>query len=124
MFEDLIVDPVVAPEAEASALTEEPMNTSFNKDDFVFLPSFLSIVELLQTGSDQAKIGRAVSDLWDKFDRAQMLLSELPGIQYTKQEQEAILEQEKKLLQLRQQQLTNHLNAPPIADSPAAEPSN
>jgi hypothetical protein len=58
-----------------------------------------------------------VSDLWDKFERAQQLLSELPGIQYTRQEQETVLEQEKKLLQLRQQQLANHLNSPPIAQS-------
>lgn len=124
MFEDIIIDPVAATESGTSPHSEEPTTSSFNKDDFVFLPSFLGIVELLQTGSDQAKIGRAVSDLWDKFDRAQGLLSELPGIQYTKQEQEAILEQEKKLLQLRQQQLTNHLNTSPITDSSTEEPSS
>jgi RNA polymerase II transcription mediator complex subunit 9 len=124
MFEDIIIDPVAATEPGTSPRSEEPTISSFNKDDFIFLPSFLGIIELLQTGNDQAKIGRAVSDLWDKFDRAQLLLSELPGIQYTKQEQEAILEQEKKLLQLRQQQLANHLNTSPITNSSAEEPSS
>lgn len=117
MFEDLITDPVPAADSEIPSLSEEPVTTSFNKNDFVFLPSFLNIVELMQAGNDQTGIGRAVSDLWDKFERAQQLLSELPGIQYTRQEQETVLEQEKKLLQLRQQQLANHLNSPPIAQS-------
>ncbi|GAB5588015.1 hypothetical protein Unana1_02915 [Umbelopsis nana] len=121
MFEDLIIDPTPATESELPSPLEETSTALFNKNDFVFLPSFLNIVELMQTGTDQAGIGRAVSDLWDKFDRAQQLLSELPGIQYTKQEQEAILEQEKKLLELRRQQLSKHLSSPPISQTSEAE---
>ncbi|CAM0141025.1 hypothetical protein VKS41_007742 [Umbelopsis sp. WA50703] len=116
MFEDLIVDslPITETEATAASIVDDAPPVAFNKSDFVFLPSFLNIVELIQNGNDQVGIGRAVSELWEKFDNAQQVLSELPGIQYTKQEQKAILEQEKKLLDLRTQQLTKHLNSPPI----------
>ncbi|KAJ2958528.1 hypothetical protein NQZ79_g5901 [Umbelopsis isabellina] len=123
MFEDLIVDSLPMTETEAAAvpIVEDAPSVAFNKNDFVFLPSFLNIVELIQNGNDQVGIGRAVSELWEKFDHAQQVLSELPGIQYTKQEQEAILEQEKKLLELRTQQLARHLNSPPIENEATKE---
>lgn len=123
MFEDLIVDSLPMTETEAAAvpIVEDAPSVAFNKNDFVFLPSFLNIVALIQNGNDQVGIGRAVSELWEKFEHAQQVLSELPGIQYTKQEQEAILEQEKKLLELRTQQLARHLNSPPIENEATKE---
>ncbi|KAG2178931.1 hypothetical protein INT43_001778 [Umbelopsis isabellina] len=125
MFEDLIVDslPMTETEATAAPIVEDTSSVAFNKNDFVFLPSFLNIVELMQNGNDQVGIGRAVSELWEKFDHAQQVLSELPGIQYTKQEQEAILEQEKQLLDLRTQQLAKHLSSPPIENEATTKES-
>lgn len=123
MFEDLIVDSLPMTETEATAVptVEDAPSVAFNKNDFVFLPSFLNVVELIQNGNDQVGIGRAVSELWEKFDHAQQVLSDLPGIQYTKQEQEAILQQEKQLLDLRTQQLAKHLSSPPIENEALKE---
>lgn len=95
-----------------------PVNTttclSFNKSDFTFVKDFNLIIDLLLTGNNPDAVGKAVAQLEDKFENAKQVLDSLPGLQYTKEQQEDILEKELKVLQHKKTQLESfkHLSSP------------
>ncbi|ORY97546.1 hypothetical protein BCR43DRAFT_407568, partial [Syncephalastrum racemosum] len=86
----------------------------FQKDDFLFLRDVYRIVDLIQSGREQEEIGKAVAQLDERFDKARHILQELPGLQYNKEEQEAILEREMALLDNKKQQLKSYMALPPF----------
>ncbi|KAI8099763.1 uncharacterized protein BX664DRAFT_322067, partial [Halteromyces radiatus] len=86
---------------------------TFDKHAFSFLPQVHSIVQSILNGDNSDEIGKAVVRLNDRIDQARLLLQDLPGLQYGKEEQETILRQETSLLQQKKSQLAKYstLNA-------------
>ncbi|KAI9255470.1 hypothetical protein BY458DRAFT_520102 [Sporodiniella umbellata] len=89
----------------------------FKKTDFSFIQDFHQIIELVLNGSNQDGIGKAVTQLEDRIMFAKQVLEELPGLHYTKEEQERLYQQELDLLQDKKQQLDTYLNLPPFQPS-------
>lgn len=89
---------------------QQTANTSspFKKSDFTFDQDFNNIIDLLLNGSNPDAVGKAVAQLDEKFENAKQVLDSLPGLQYTKEEQEVILAQELKVLERKKQQLDSY----------------
>ncbi|KAI9341055.1 hypothetical protein BD770DRAFT_209802 [Pilaira anomala] len=92
---------------------ESPQQTAnasspFKKSDFTFDKDFNNIIDLLLNGSNPDAVGKAVAQLDEKFENAKQVLDSLPGLQYTKEEQEVILAQELKVLERKKQQLDSY----------------
>ncbi|KAL0078666.1 hypothetical protein J3Q64DRAFT_1765603 [Phycomyces blakesleeanus] len=86
----------------------------FRKSDFSYLPEFSDIINLILIGSHQDEIGKAVAQLDDRFENGRRVLQDLPGLQYVKEEQEAILKREMAVLDAKKKQLVEHLASPPF----------
>lgn len=92
---------------------ESPQHTApnyapFKKSDFTFVEDFNQIIDLLLNGSNPDAVGKAVAQLQDKFQNAKQVLESLPGLQYTKEEQELILAQELQVLDRKKKQLSSY----------------
>ncbi|ORZ07866.1 hypothetical protein BCR42DRAFT_425622 [Absidia repens] len=72
---------------------------TFDKNEFSFLPQVQTIVQSILEGDNSDDIGKAVIRLNERIEQARLLLQDLPGLQYVKDEQEAILHQETAILQ-------------------------
>lgn len=80
----------------------------FKKSDFSFIEDFNQIIESMLNGSNPDAVGKAVAQLEEKFENAKQVLESLPGLQYTKEEQEAILAEELKVLEHKKSQLQSY----------------
>lgn len=86
-----------------------PANYSpFKKSDFTFVQDFNQIIDLLLNGSNPDAVGKAVAQLEEKFENAKQVLESLPGLQYTKEEQEIILAEELEVLDRKKKQLQSY----------------
>ncbi|GAA5810422.1 hypothetical protein MFLAVUS_003843 [Mucor flavus] len=83
-------------------------SSTFKKSEFTFNQDFNSIIDLLLNGSNSDAVGKAVAQLDEKFENAKQVLDSLPGLQYTKEEQEVILAQELKVLDRKKKQLESY----------------
>ncbi|KAJ8657097.1 hypothetical protein O0I10_007177 [Lichtheimia ornata] len=93
------------------------MDTSpptFRKEDFSFMRDFHQIIELMLNGNNQEEIGKAVAQMDERFEHARRTLQELPGLQYVKEEQEAILERETAVLDTKKRQLKKYMELSPF----------
>ncbi|CEP10476.1 hypothetical protein [Parasitella parasitica] len=92
-----------------SPQTDSIINTaSFKKSDFSFVEDFNQIIELMLTGNNSDAVGKAVAQLEEKFENAKRILDSLPGLQYTKEEQEALLDDELMVLESKKAQLQSY----------------
>lgn len=82
--------------------------TPFKKPDFSFVEDFNQIIELILTGNNSDAVGKSVAQLEEKFENAKQVLDSLPGLQYTKEEQEALLAEELKVLERKKTQLQSY----------------
>ncbi|GAN07325.1 hypothetical protein MAM1_0157d06821 [Mucor ambiguus] len=82
--------------------------TPFKKSDFSFVEDFNQIIELILTGNNSDAVGKSVAQLEEKFENAKQVLDSLPGLQYTKEEQEALLAEELKVLERKKTQLQSY----------------
>ncbi|KAF1796968.1 hypothetical protein FB192DRAFT_1028667 [Mucor lusitanicus] len=80
----------------------------FKKSDFSFVEDFNQIIELILTGNNSDAVGKSVAQLEEKFENAKQVLDSLPGLQYTKEEQEALLAEELKVLERKKIQLQSY----------------
>ncbi|KAI9022168.1 hypothetical protein CLU79DRAFT_751458 [Phycomyces nitens] len=99
---------------ERDANLDSTLPTVFRKSDFSYLPEFSDIINLILAGSHQDEIGKAVAQLDDRFENGRRVLQDLPGLQYVKEEQEAILKREMAVLDSKKKQLAEHLASPPF----------
>jgi hypothetical protein len=95
---------------ESPAQQQSPVNpsSSFKKSDFTFVRDFNQIIDLLLNGNNHDAVGKAVAQLEDKFENAKQVLDSLPGLQYTKEEQDMILAEEMKVLECKKAQLQSY----------------
>lgn len=82
--------------------------SSFKKSDFTFVQDFNQIIDLLLNGNKPDDVGKAVAQLEEKFENAKQILESLPGLQYTKEEQQIILAEELKVLERKRSQLSSY----------------
>ena len=82
--------------------------TSFKKSDFSFVEDFNQIIGLILTGNNSDAVGKSVAQLEEKFENAKQVLDSLPGLQYTKEEQETLLADELKVLERKKAQLQSY----------------
>ncbi|KAI8047944.1 uncharacterized protein B0P05DRAFT_564966 [Gilbertella persicaria] len=75
---------------------KETLTSLFKKSDFSFIQEFNQIVDLLLNGNNADAVGKSVTQLEEKFEHAKQVLESLPGLQYTKEQQENILAEETK----------------------------
>lgn len=80
----------------------------FKKSDFSFVEDFNQTIDLLLNGNNPDAVGKAVGQLEEKFENAKQVLESLPGLQYTKEEQEAILDDELRVLERKKSQLQSY----------------
>jgi hypothetical protein len=80
----------------------------FKKSDFSFVEDFNQVIDLLLNGNNPDAVGKAVGQLEEKFEHAKQVLESLPGLQYTKEEQEAILAEELQVLERKKNQLQSY----------------
>lgn len=99
-----------APSPMATTTTSTP--TMFDRNEFSFLPQVQGIVQSILTGENSDEIGKAVVRLNERMDQARLLLQDLPGLQYVKEEQEAILRQESAILHQHQDKLKRYIQLP------------
>ncbi|KAI8637443.1 hypothetical protein BD408DRAFT_424575 [Parasitella parasitica] len=92
-----------------SPQNDTAINTvSFKKSEFFFVEDFNQIIELMLTGNNSDAVGKAVAQLEEKFENAKRVLDLLPGLQYTKDEQESLLADELKVLEYKKIQLRSY----------------
>lgn len=102
------------------------MDTSppvFRKEDFSFMRDFHQIIEIMLNGNNKEEIGKAVAQMDERFEHARRTLQELPGLQYVKEEQEAILERETAVLETKKRQLKKYMELSPFKSTPE-DPQN
>ncbi|KAI8333749.1 hypothetical protein BD560DRAFT_45413 [Blakeslea trispora] len=87
---------------------ESPQNPLFNKSDFSFVQEFNQIVDLLLNGNNPDAVGKAVTQLEEKFEHAKEVLKSLPGLQYTQEQQENILTEATRVLEKKRSQLQSY----------------
>lgn len=79
---------------------------------------FHQIIELMLNGNNKEEIGKAVAQMDERFEQARRTLQELPGLQYVKEEQEAILERETAVLDTKKRQLKKYMELSPFKSTP------
>lgn len=89
----------------------------FKKSDFSFLQDFKHIVDLILSGSQQDEVGKAMTQLDERFQHGRRVLEELPGLQYVREEQEEILAQEQAILNNKKEQFRQYLALPTFNSS-------
>lgn len=88
---------------------DSPNNSNaFKRSDFTFVQDFNGIIDLLLNGNKPDAVGKAVAQLEEKIENAKQILDSLPGLQYTKEEQEIILAEELKVLERKKHQLSTY----------------
>ncbi|KAI9316085.1 hypothetical protein BX666DRAFT_1878662 [Dichotomocladium elegans] len=105
-----------SPTLQAGDSKEGPTSV-FRKEDFLFMEDFHRIVDLMLNGTNQEEIGIAVAKMDERFERARKVLQEIPGLQYVKEEQEAILQREMEVLKTKQKLLKLYMERPPFENS-------
>ncbi|KAI9480688.1 MAG: hypothetical protein EXX96DRAFT_563765 [Benjaminiella poitrasii] len=93
---------------EASQKEASTNITLFKKSDFSFIEDFNHIIELMLNGNNPDAVGKSVAQLEEKFENAKHIIESLPGLQYTKEEQESILAEELKVLDRKKSQLKSY----------------
>ncbi|KAI8342763.1 hypothetical protein BC941DRAFT_413772 [Chlamydoabsidia padenii] len=93
-------------------MTDATTTAIFDKNEFSFLPQVQTIVQSILTGENSDDIGKAVVRLNERMNQARLLLQDLPGLQYVKEEQEAILRQESAILRQHQDKLQRYTQLP------------
>lgn len=95
-----------------SSTVDNPINTThhltFNKSEFFFLPTIHEIVNKILTGDNSEDIGKAVVRLNERIEHARLILQDLPGLQYVKEEQEDILKHEMSILEEKKKQIEKY----------------
>ncbi|KAG0173542.1 hypothetical protein DFQ28_002154 [Apophysomyces sp. BC1034] len=91
--------------------------TAFKKSDFSFLHDFKHIIDLVLSGSHQDEVGKAMTQLDERFQHGRRVLEGLPGLQYVKEEQEEILAREQAILDIKKEQFHRYLSLPTFNSS-------
>lgn len=91
--------------------TTQPL---FKKSDFSFTEDFNQIIDIMLNGNNPDAVGKAVAQLEEKFENAKQVLESLPGLQYTKEQQEAILAEELQVLERKKNQLQSYKQTPSL----------
>lgn len=87
---------------------------TFNKEDFMFLRDFHTIVDMMLNSNNAEEISKAVAHLDERFVRARQILQELPGLHHVQEEQETILQNELQVLEGKKQQLQRYTSLEPF----------